>query len=223
MRLHAFLNAWAESDKQSITAGVDDHVEKLCDAVFSSTFGPRFQPQSYSHNPDSSAQRTSQGDYVILPDSIVFAVVNEVQLWDTLSNPKFSAFREHAMIRGGLHYRKYRPRIQTTRTVLYGDQIHWCAFYSFLHGARTPIVRMAPRLESSTLVARHSLWIKSFIQICFYTFVTQPEIYSIEFNSTLTESLVRIADACGYRGSTDLYTNIETVWTKKYVVSTWVQ
>ncbi len=221
--MHAFLRAWADADKQSMAATVDDPVEKVCNALFNATFRPRFRPQSYSHNPGRSPERTNQGDYLILPDSISFVVLGNTQTWDTLSNGKFSAFMEHQMIRNGLPYRKYRPRLQTTRTVLYGDQIHWCAFYSFLHGSRTPATHATPGWDRSPVMVRHSSWIRSFIQVCVHTLVTQPTIYRIEFNSTMNEALVSDADDCGYRGATDLYTKIDTVWTKMYVVSCWAE
>jgi hypothetical protein len=223
LRMHAFLRAWADADKQRMAASADDPVENLCDAVFNATFRPRFRPQSYSHNPGRSPERTNQGDYLILPDSVSFVVLGNTQAWDTLSNGKFSAFVEHLMIRNGLTYRKYRPRLQTTRTVLYGDQIHWCAFYSFLHGDRTPSTNTTARSDRRPQVPGHSSWIRSFIQVCFHTLVTQPTIYRIEFNSTMNEALVSDADDCGYKGATDLYTKIETVWTKKHVVSTWAE
>ncbi|MCB2205104.1 hypothetical protein KQI65_10170 [bacterium] len=223
-RMHAFLDAWADEGRKEVSNSPRDSMAKLCDEVINITFRPRFPHLAEHYRPEDSAQLTSQGEYIVVRDSIRYSVAEDAMDWDTLASQSYWEPMVTGRILSQLTYRKWRPRLQSPRKVLYLDEGRNVAFRAFLNG-HTDLQDY--RFKKSENDIRFT-WVDSFFPICpghwgdYYGLPTLKAVGRFIFSPSMKKVIVSIADGC-FTGSKAILIQRDDGWQQETTFGHWVE
>ncbi len=185
----------------------------ICEQVFSDVFKDRYYP-----DPKNGRERPFQSKlkpYVVLRDSIKYAMITDTALWKVLSGRRGDRRLRSRILYYELQYQHVAPRLDITSTVLRFDPARYEAGNAFINGRRNI---SATTEETSDRQGRFD-WLDSYFYVCFshggarYPLTTLPVIGTILLNGDMTEAVVVMNWAC-YSGETILCRKSDGIWTR---------
>ncbi len=223
-RMHAFLHAWAEEGRKEVSSSHRDSMAKLCDEVFNVAFRPRFPHLAQHYRPKESTQSTSQGEYIVVPDSIRYSVADDEMAWDTLASQSYWNPNVTGRILSQLTYSKWQPLVRSARKVLYLSDARNIAFRAFLNGHNNLHDYEREISEND----RRFTWVNSFFPICpghwgdYYGLPTLKAVGRFILAPSLKRVIVSIADGC-FTGYKAILIQKDDGWQQESTFGHWVE
>ncbi|MCZ7557553.1 MAG: hypothetical protein M5R41_14240 [Bacteroidia bacterium] len=210
-RMRMLLDNWSELTKPDTSRLPTD--AGICEQVFSDIFKARYYP-----DPKTGRKRPFQSKlkpYVVLRDSIRYAVITDTALWQVLSGRRGDSRLRSRIRYYELQYQHIAPQLDVSSTVLRFDPARYEAVNAFINGRRN----ISATNERTPDLQRRFDWLNSYFSVCFshggehYPLSTLPIIGTILLNGDMTEAVVVMNWAC-YSGETILCRKSDGIWTR---------
>jgi len=210
-RMRMLLDNWSALTKPDTTRLPTD--AGVCEQVFSDIFKDRYYP-----DPKTGRERPFQlkfKPYVVLRDSIRYAVIADTALWQVLSGRRGDSRLRSRIFYYELQYQRVAPKLDVASTVLRFDPARYEAVNAFINGRRN----ISMTNEKTPDLQRRFDWLNSYFSVCFshggehYPVSTLPIIDTILLNGDMTEAVVDMNWAC-YSGETKLCRKSDGIWTR---------